>query len=122
MLVQLLRLLRETVKLPILIKVVSYLRRMKPFQGLDDVDRQLEQLYLVSRLQYIRTLLSSLEPLKKQSPETYLKRYIEVFREHVFVTIVGFRSVFPESLSSHTKKGSESTPGERLIGSFFGLW
>lgn len=118
MLVQLLRLLRETVKLPILIKVVSYLRRMKPFQGSDDVDRQLEQLYLVSRLQYIRTLLSSLEPLKKQSPETYLKRYIEVFREHVFVTIVGFRSVFPESLSSHTKKGTESTPGERLIGSF----
>lgn len=118
MLIQLLRLLRETVKLPTLIKVVSYLRRMKPFQGSNNVNRQLEQLYLVSRLQFIRTLLSSLEPLKKQSPETYLKRYIEVFREHVFVTIVGFRSVFPESLPSQTKETPESTSGERLIGSF----
>lgn len=137
MLVQLLRLLRETVKLPALIKVMSYLRRMQPFQSAPDVNRQLQQLYLVSRLQYVRTLLSTLNPLKRQSPETYLKRYIEVFREHVFVTVVGFRSVFPESLSSgsHYQSSSSSTTsssstispeakspssyaGERLISSF----
>lgn len=131
MLVQLLRLLRETVKLPTLIKVMSYLRRMQPFQSAPDVNRQLQQLYLVSRLQYIRTLLSTLDPLKRQSPEVYLKRTIEVFREHVFVTVVGFRSVFPESLSTSTsapngtgssgsahEKSGASSAGERLISSF----
>lgn len=129
MLVQLLRLLRETVKLPSLIKVMSYLRRMHPFQSASDVGRHLQQLYLVSRLQYIRTLLSTLEPLKRQSPEVYLKRTIEVFREHVFVTVVGFRSVFPDSLSTtangaatttttEKSSSSSSSAGERLIASF----
>lgn len=125
MLVQLLRLLRETLKLPTLIKVMSYLRRMQPFQSAPDVTRQLQQLYLVSRLQYIRTLLSTLDPLKRQSPEVYLKRTIEVFREHVFVTVVGFRSVFPVSLSTTTSapngtgsSGGASSAGDRLISSF----
>lgn len=118
MVVQLLRLLKESVKLPTLIKVISYLRRVAPFNTInssnmmnlsdfsnptpvsptfDVATRQLQQLFLFSRLQYINDLLNSLEPLKKQSPEAYLKRYIESFREHVFVTVVGFRSVFSES-------------------------
>lgn len=131
MLVQLLRLLRETVKLPTLIKVMSYLRKMQPFQSAPDASRQLQQLYLVSRLQYIRTLLAMLEPLKQQSPEGYLKRSLEIFREHVFVTVVGFRSVFPESISTSapyqtTTPSTTSAPnekltsssGERLISSF----
>lgn len=116
MTVQLLQLLRESVKLPTLIKVVSYLRRVPPFStrnsnssttalsafsnssnSHDLVTRQLQHLFLFSRLQYIRTLLDSLDPLKRQSPDMYLKRYVEVFREHVFVTVVGFRSVFPDT-------------------------
>lgn len=129
MTVQLLQLLKESVKLPTLIKVVSYLRRIPPFSNRsqqqqqqqqavpstfaesynqqDVVTRQLQQLYLFSRLQYIRGLLLSLEPLKKQSADSYLKRYVEVFREHVFVTVVGFRSVFPDSPVSSSLSSSE---------------
>lgn len=105
MTVQLLQLLRESVKLPTLIKVISYLRRIPPFSSRsnstsihnDMVTHQLQHLFLFSRLQYIRGLLESLDSLKRQSPDMYLKRYIELFREHVFVTVVGFRSVFPDT-------------------------
>lgn len=142
MTVQLLQLLRESVKLPTLIKVVSYLRRMPPFNSRiqqqqqqqqeqskdgrsasssqsDIVTRQLQQLFLFSRLQYIRSMLSSLEALKKQSPDAYLKRYVEVFRENVFVTAVGFQSVFPDNeASSHGDRGPRQSEGSLLVASF----
>lgn len=57
---------------------------MSPYPAAaDSITRQLQELFLFSRLQYIRGLLSSLDPIKKQSPDAYLKRYVEVFRENV---------------------------------------
>lgn len=99
MMIQLLKLLRQQVKLPTLIKVFSYLPRMYPFNTNDDSEnssKQLQQLYFASRLHFIRNQLNTLVPLK-QSPDKYLKRYLEIFREHVFATVVGFRSIFPET-------------------------
>lgn len=119
MTVQLLQLLRESVKLPTLIKVVSYLRRIPPFssRGPGLVTHQLQHLFFFSRLQYIRSLLESLEPLKRQSPDMYLKRYIELFREHVFVTVVGFRSVFPDTQLAG-ERAPVSRASDNLVAAF----
>lgn len=94
MVVQLFKLLRQNVKLPVLIKAISYLRRMPLFAN-SNSSRQLQQLLLASRLKFIRDQVATIEPLR-QSPEKYLKRYLEIFREQVFATIVGFRQIFPE--------------------------
>lgn len=121
MTVQLLQLLRESVKLPTLIKVVSYLRRIPPFssRGPGLVTHQLQHLFFFSRLQYIRSLLESLEPLKRQSPDMYLKRYVELFREHVFVTVVGFRSVFPDTqLAGERAPPSATRASDNLVAAF----
>ncbi|ANB15564.1 Cog8p [Sugiyamaella lignohabitans] len=98
MLLQLLKLLRETAKLPTLVKIISYLRRMQPIQSLPtaEANRQLHHLYISSRLHFIRNQWETLSPLK-QSPDKYLKRYIEVYREHVFATVGGFRTIFPQN-------------------------
>jgi hypothetical protein len=109
MLLQLVKLLRETTKLPTLIKIVSYLRRMQPFQSAPHATRQLQQLFLVSRLAYIRSQWSILAPLK-QTPEKYVKRYLEVYREHVFATVGGFDTIFPvDDQSSSTRIEANSS-------------
>lgn len=98
MTVQLFKLLRQQVKLPTLIKIFSYLQRMHPFNASEhNSSKQLQQLYFASRLYFIRNQLQTLTPFKSQSPEKYLKRYLEIYREHVFATIVGFKSIFPET-------------------------
>ncbi|KAK9480223.1 oligomeric Golgi complex subunit 8 [Lipomyces japonicus] len=91
----LLRLLRENVQLPTAIKVISYLRRLKPFQESQNPTLELQHIYLLSRTIHLKAQLKSLEPLRSM-PEKYLKRYIELFREFVFAAIVGFRSIFPK--------------------------
>ena len=108
MMVQLLKLLRRQAKPATLIKVISYLRRMSPFMTYANPTPQLQQLYLASRLHFIRTQLSTLQPLK-QTPDKYLKRYIEVYRELVYPTIVSFRSIFPDK--SSTKDSIEEGGG-----------
>ncbi|KAK9474610.1 oligomeric Golgi complex subunit 8 [Dipodascopsis tothii] len=90
----LLRLLRENVQLPTAIKVVAYLRRLPPFQTAPDATLQLQHIYLLSRSTHLRGQYAALKPLRPM-PEKYLKRYIELFREHVFAAVVGFHSIFP---------------------------
>lgn len=107
---QLFNLLRETSRLPTMIKIISYLRRLAPFQNNPTATSKLQRLFLAFRLYFIRVQLKALLPLKQTSAEKYLKRYIEVFREHVFATCTGFRTVFPNSESSEES--------DRLIGEF----
>lgn len=105
MMVQLLKLLRQQVKLPTLIKIFSYLQRMHPFNSSEhNPSKQLQQLYFASRLHFIRGQLQTLTPFKTQSPEKYVKRYLEIYREHVFATIIGFKSIFPETEVSANQK------------------
>ncbi|KAK9464074.1 oligomeric Golgi complex subunit 8 [Lipomyces oligophaga] len=118
----LLRLLRENVQLPTAIKVISYLRRLQPFQTSAHATLDLQQIYLVSRSIHLKSQLQSLEPLR-QLPEKYLKRYIEFFREFVFAAIVGFRSIFPSEQTSEATSDAPiadrlSDPGEQLLSSF----
>ncbi|KAK9449106.1 oligomeric Golgi complex subunit 8 [Limtongia smithiae] len=112
----LLRLLRENVQLPTAIKVISYLRRLQPFQASPNAALELQHIYLLSRMIHLKTQLRALDPLRGL-PEKYLKRYIELFREFVFAAVVGFRSIFPKE---HADIDDTSTvdPGEQLLSSF----
>ncbi|KAK9432127.1 oligomeric Golgi complex subunit 8 [Lipomyces doorenjongii] len=112
----LLRLLRENVQLPTAIKVISYLRRLQPFQASPNPTLELQHIYLLSRMIHLKSQLQSLDPLKS-IPEKYLKRYIEFFREFVFAAIIGFRSIFPKEDDKESSKVDSSALSTQLAGS-----
>ncbi|KAK9484138.1 oligomeric Golgi complex subunit 8 [Lipomyces starkeyi] len=112
----LLRLLRENVQLPTAIKVISYLRRLQPFQASPNPTLELQHIYLLSRMIHLKSQLQSLDPLKS-IPEKYLKRYIEFFREFVFAAIIGFRSIFPKEDDKESLKVGSSALSAQLAGS-----
>jgi len=85
---QLLGVLREPVKLPALIKAVGYLRKL---QDLDDT--QLGLAFLSSRLHNYRARLVEIEK-DRAEPVRYLRRYIDLFREHVFDIISQYTTIF----------------------------
>jgi len=85
---QLLGVLREPVKLPALIKAVGYLRKL---QDLDDI--QLGLAFLSSRLHNYRARLVEIE-MDRAEPVRYLRRYIDLFREHVFDIISQYTTIF----------------------------
>lgn len=85
---QLLGILREPVKLPALLKAVGYLRRL---QDLDE--SQLGLVFLSSRLQNYRARLVEIEK-DRAEPVRYLRRYIDLFREHVFDIISQYTTIF----------------------------
>lgn len=95
MLTGLIRLLRTNLKQSSMVKIVSYLRRIQPFNQMDNSDEQLKRIFLHSRYQFIKLELSSLVPLKKNHlTEKYCKRSIEVVREFCFGTIMTFKNIF----------------------------
>jgi len=85
---QLLGVLREPVKLPALIKAVGYLRKL---QDLGDI--QLGLAFLSSRLHNYRARLVEIE-MDRAEPVRYLRRYIDLFREHVFDIISQYTTIF----------------------------
>ncbi|WWC68926.1 uncharacterized protein I206_102862 [Kwoniella pini CBS 10737] len=90
MLAQLLALLREPVKLPALVKTVSFLRRM------DALDQnELGLIFISSRYHNYRTQLTLIDR-DKADPVRYLRKYIDLFREHVYDIIAQFTAIFLE--------------------------
>lgn len=86
---QLLGVLREPVKLPVLLKAVNYLRRL---QDIDYADLGL--VFLSSRLHNYRSCLVEVEQHRGE-PIRYLRKYIDLFREHVFDIISQYTTIFP---------------------------
>ncbi|WWC98851.1 hypothetical protein V866_005744 [Kwoniella sp. B9012] len=94
MLAQLLALLREPVKLPALVKTVSFLRR------LDAMDEsELGLVFISSRYHNFRAQLLSIDR-DKGEPVRYLRKYIDLFREHVYDIIAQFTAIFLETSPS----------------------
>ncbi|WVQ63041.1 uncharacterized protein L199_001192 [Kwoniella botswanensis] len=94
MLAQLLALLREPVKLPALVKTVSFLRR------LDAMDENgLGLVFISSRYHNFRAQLLSIDR-DKGEPVRYLRKYIDLFREHVYDIIAQFTAIFLETSPS----------------------
>lgn len=92
MLYGLIRLLNTELKQFSIIKIISYLKRITS----DNI--MLEKVFLKARYQFICDELNILKPLKESNLiEKYLKRYLEVIREHCFQTIMTFESIFNKS-------------------------
>lgn len=96
MLVQLLALLREPIKLPALVKTVSYLRRLKSID-----ETELGLVFLMSRLSNFRTHLAGLDR-DRPDPVRYVRKYVDLFREHIFDIISQFSAIFLESTSANS--------------------
>ncbi|KAL1410152.1 hypothetical protein Q8F55_004155 [Vanrija albida] len=94
MLVQLLALLREPIKLPALVKTVSYLRRLRSVD-----ETELGLVFLMSRLSNFRTHLAGLDR-DRPDPVRYVRKYVDLFREHIFDIISQFSAIFLESVSA----------------------
>lgn len=84
------RVLRESGRLSQLVKAVSFLRRM----GISD--KELHLLLARSRLSFLERQWTHLGSVfdKERAAYVYLKRYIELFREHVFATISAYNTIF----------------------------
>lgn len=91
MLTQLLSLLREPIKLPALIKTVTFLRRL---HALDE--NELALVFISSRYRNFKAQLAYIER-DKADPVRYLRRYIDLFREHVYDLIAQFTTIFLDS-------------------------
>lgn len=91
MVAQLLALLREPIKLPSLIKTVGYLRRLGSVE-----ETKLGLVFLVSRLSNFRAHQPLLEG-DRGDPVRYVRKYVDLYREHVFDIISQFTTIFLES-------------------------
>lgn len=68
-------------------------------------ERALKIIYLNSRFRFITTETSTLKPLLKLKKLTYLKRFIEVYREHLFNSLSIYHAIFRTTmLESETDK------------------
>lgn len=106
MLAQLLSLLRESIKLPALVKTVAYLRRLEAME-----EDELCLTFLVSRLSNFRNQVVGLERDRADTVR-YVRKYIDLFREHVFDIISQFTTIFLE--------GSKSPVPASQLASFVG--
>ncbi|ODV86449.1 hypothetical protein CANARDRAFT_22341 [[Candida] arabinofermentans NRRL YB-2248] len=121
----LIRLLNTDLKQGSIMKIITYLKRIGPFQNSFEINDQslnssnsnsnnhnkgselinnelLQKIFFKSRYQFILNELEILSPLKNSnSIDRYLKRCVEVIREHCFQTIMSFESIFP---NDHDKK------------------
>lgn len=81
--------LREASRLPQLTRAVTFLQRLN-FAKLD-------QVYIDSRDHFLRAQWDQIpSQLKQSQPQAYLKRVVEIYREHVFATINGYNTIFNE--------------------------
>lgn len=116
-----LKLLKTDLKQSNIVKIIGYLNRIYPFNTLNQrftkdnlLDNSstkktlfeagflelqstlmLKRIYLQSRYQFITEELEVMESLKQHSVEKYLKRVIELIREHCFSSVITFQSIFP---------------------------
>lgn len=91
MMTQLLGLLREPIKLPTLVKAVGFLRRLCGPE--DDIGLA----FLQSRLYNYRSQLAQIDK-DKTDPVRYIRRYIDLFREHVYDIISQYSAIFDASI------------------------
>ncbi|KAK4690026.1 conserved oligomeric Golgi complex subunit 8, partial [Tremellales sp. Uapishka_1] len=93
MLSQLLTLLRQPVKLPTLVKAVGFLRRLGSID-----EPELGLAFLASRLVNFRAQLVQIER-DRAEPIRYVRKYVDLFREHVYDIISQFSAIFLDSSS-----------------------
>lgn len=104
MLSQLLTLLQGNIKLPLCIRVIGYLRRMEAFS-----ETELRVVFLRERERYLQKMIADVQKETKDSSAEYLKKYVDVSREHFFDTITQYKAIFSDTLSTGISSGPSST-------------
>lgn len=69
----------------------------------------LKLIYLNSRFHFISSSLDTLKPLIKFNRLTYLKRFIETYREHIFNTLSVYHSIFDPLTDSNDPLNERSS-------------
>jgi hypothetical protein len=89
MLTSITRLLGGKLKLPLLIRVVGYLRRMQNIR-----EPELASCFLKQRNAYLESCLSNIH---ETDPSLFLRHYIDITRECLFDIVTNFNAIFSES-------------------------
>ncbi|ORX60173.1 Dor1-domain-containing protein [Piromyces finnis] len=112
MITQLIQLLRCNIKLSLCIRIINYLRKMDLFKP-----HELPIIFLQQRDIYLKTLISEIK-VKDYSPDEYLRKYIDILREHFIEIINQYIEIFinnsnifvntNEIANNNTNKSEES--------------
>jgi hypothetical protein len=94
MLNQLFSMLKGPAKLPLLIRVIGYLRRL----GFNDTT--LGVLFLSLRYEYLKQLHLI---IKEPNVNDYVRRWIEIQRENMFDIVAHYKAIFPITSTSNEK-------------------
>ncbi|KAJ1545488.1 hypothetical protein HK096_006359 [Nowakowskiella sp. JEL0078] len=111
MLTQLIQILRSNVKLPLSIRIIGYLRRMKVFN-----EPELRLVFLRARDTAITDLFSK---LSETDALDYLKKYIEISRENLFDVITQYKAIFADS-STYTSESDPKAATAAILASYVG--
>lgn len=110
MALQLLTLLNTPLKLAMALKVMGFLRRTGSFD-----EEELRFLFLKGRYDALLESWSQIEDLRS-TPEKYVKKYVEIFREQVFAIITQYTSIFPnEGETTDTRTGRAESAFEHNL-------
>ncbi|OUM59189.1 hypothetical protein PIROE2DRAFT_63938 [Piromyces sp. E2] len=88
MITQLIQLLRGNIKLPLCIRIINYLRKMDLFKP-----HELPIIFLQQRDICLKTLLSEIK-VKDYTADEYLRKYIDILREHFIEIITQYIEIF----------------------------
>ncbi|KAJ1561254.1 conserved oligomeric Golgi complex component, partial [Cladochytrium tenue] len=104
MLAQLVGLLRGSTKLPLCIRIIGHLRRLEAYS-----EPELRVVFLQEKDAHFRSLLAG---IVDRDPFEYLRKYVEISREHFFDIVTQYRAIFsdaPTSSSTLPSLGAEAT-------------
>lgn len=97
----LIKLLNTNLKQSNILKIFQILNRPNLVASEEDENDQtisgnktLKLIYLNSRFKFIMNEVASLQPLLKLKKLTYLKRYIEIYREHLYNSLSIYHAIF----------------------------
>ncbi|KAI3403412.2 hypothetical protein KGF56_003833 [Candida oxycetoniae] len=82
------------------LKQNQILKIFQVLSQLENVDEaSLQRIFLNSRFKYIINEISSLVPILKFSKLTYLKRFVETYREHIYSTLSMYHTIFKDEIN-----------------------
>ncbi|KAG5418793.1 hypothetical protein I9W82_003511 [Candida metapsilosis] len=96
MLKGLLKLLNTNLKQNHILKIFQILSKLETITT--NKDSLLHRIYLNSRFKFIINEVESLTPILKFNKLTYLKRFVEVYREHIYSSIHIYHTIFKNEI------------------------
>lgn len=95
----LIKLLNTNLKQNNILKIFQILNKpdLMNHQDPDTKDKFLKMIFLNARYNFITNEIENLKPILKFNTQTYLKRFIEIYREHIFTSLSIYHSIFAKT-------------------------